>query len=73
MTVRSETDWRLQRDLGEQEEAKLPFASKTKNLTKKSKTGYLAKRAVVLEPEEKKKVAFLQALGTVRNEKKAKR
>jgi hypothetical protein len=54
-------------------EAKLPFKSKTKNLTKKSKTGYVAKRAVVLEPGEKKKMAFLQALGTVRNEKKAKR
>ena len=41
-------------------EAKLPFASKTKNLEKKSKNGYQAKRAVVLEPEEKKKLSFLQ-------------
>jgi ribosome biogenesis protein BMS1 len=34
---------------------------------------YLARRAVVLEPEEKKKLSFLHQLGAIRNEKKAKR
>jgi ribosome biogenesis protein BMS1 len=50
-------------------EEALPFASKPKNETKRKKKGYLSKRAVVLEPEERKKVAFIQALNTIRKEK----
>jgi len=53
-------------------EEALPYASKPKNETKRKKTGYLAKRrAVILEPEERKKVTFLQALNTIRKEKVA--
>ena len=36
-------------------EAKLPFASKTKNLTKKSQSGYQRKRVPDLDPDEKRK------------------
>lgn len=54
-------------------EEALPFASKPKNERKKNKKGYLAKRAVVMEPEERKKVTFLQALNTIRKEKMATR
>lgn len=50
-------------------EEALPFASKPKNETKRKKKGYLSKRAVVLEPEERKKVAFIQALNAIRKEK----
>jgi ribosome biogenesis protein BMS1 len=40
-------------------------ASKRKNV----KQGYLRKRAVVLEPEERRKRFLLQALATIRNDK----
>lgn len=50
-------------------EAALPFASKPKNEVKRKNKSYLSKRAVVLEKEEKKKLTFLQALNTIRNEK----
>lgn len=56
-------------------EASLPYASKSKNVKAKSKGGkeggYLANRAVALEPSERKRLAFLNTLGTIRNEKKA--
>jgi len=56
-------------------EAALPYASKSKNLKAKSKggkeAGYLANRAVALEPFERKRLAFLNTLGTIRNDKKA--
>jgi ribosome biogenesis protein BMS1 len=54
-------------------EAALPYASKTKNVPAKSTKGYLVKRAAVLEPSERKRVAFLNTLGTIRNDKKATR
>jgi len=54
-------------------QAKLPFASKPKQRSKKKKKGYLEKRAVVMEPEERRKVALMQALNTIRNEKVQKR
>ncbi|GKY93258.1 hypothetical protein MPSEU_000293400 [Mayamaea pseudoterrestris] len=50
-------------------EEALPYASKPKDATKRKKKGYLSKRAVVLEPEERKKVTFIQALNTIRKEK----
>ena len=50
-------------------EAALPYASKPKNSSKKSKKGYLAKRATIMDPGERKKVTFLQALNTIRKEK----
>jgi len=52
-------------------EAALPFASKPKNEVKRKNKSYLFKRAVVLEKEEKKKLTFLQALNTIRNEKQS--
>ena len=56
-------------------EANLPYASKQKNEEKrKSKNkSYLQKRAVVMTGEEKRRYTFMQALSTVRNDKKAKR
>lgn len=49
----------------------LPFASKPKLQTSKKgkpKT-YMQKRAVVMEPEERKKIAFMQMMGALKNEK----
>lgn len=54
-------------------QADLPFANKPKNATKSKKVSYMAKRAVVLEPEEKKIVTLMQQLNTLRNEKTRKR
>jgi ribosome biogenesis protein BMS1 len=51
-------------------EEALPYASKPKDEKKKSKKGYLSKRAVIMEPEERKKAAFITALNAIRNEKK---
>jgi ribosome biogenesis protein BMS1 len=51
-------------------EEALPFATKPKDEKKKKKKGYLSKRkVVVLDPEERKKLTFLQALNTIRKEK----
>eukprot|EP00980_Cylindrotheca_fusiformis_P010095 scaffold2243_cov122-Cylindrotheca_fusiformis.AAC.11 len=50
-------------------EEALPYASKPKNETKRKRKGYVAKRSVVMEPAEKKKYTFLQALNSIRNEK----
>jgi ribosome biogenesis protein BMS1 len=54
-------------------QAKLPFASKPKLDKQKASTPYLTKRAVVLEPEEKKKYAFMQQVNTVRRDREATR
>lgn len=42
-------------------------------MNKSKKKSYLAKRAVVLEPEEKKIYTLMQQLNTLRNEKTRKR
>lgn len=53
-------------------EAALPYSSKPKNEATKRKTkSYVTKRAVVMEKDEKKKLTFMQALNTIRNEKVA--
>lgn len=52
-------------------EAALPYANKPKDQIKRSKKRYTTKRAVMMEKEEKKKVTFIQALNTIRNEKLA--
>jgi ribosome biogenesis protein BMS1 len=54
-------------------QANLPFASKPKEDTKKAGKGYLASRAVVLEPEEKKKYGFMLRVNTVRRDREATR
>ncbi|KAG2234524.1 hypothetical protein INT48_007337 [Thamnidium elegans] len=54
-------------------QSELPFANKPKNATKSKKVSYMAKRAVILEPEEKKIVTLMQQLNTLRNEKNRKR
>jgi ribosome biogenesis protein BMS1 len=51
----------------------LPFATKPKQQDAKNRDGYLAKRAVVLEPDEKKARAVVQMLSTVRKSKVEKR
>jgi ribosome biogenesis protein BMS1 len=51
----------------------LPFATKPKQQAAKNREGYLAKRAVILEPEEKKARAVVQMLSTVRKDKQEKR
>ena len=54
-------------------ESELPFKSKHKDDTKRKKKSYASKRAVVMDVAEKKKYTFVQAVNTIRNEKKAKR
>lgn len=54
-------------------QAELPFANKPKNAVKSKKQSYLSKRAVILEPEEKKIYTLMQQLNTLRNEKDRKR
>ncbi|CAM9668563.1 unnamed protein product, partial [Discosporangium mesarthrocarpum] len=52
-------------------QAQLPYASKPKLQTKRKKKGYVQKRAVVMEPAERRKVALMQALSTIRKQKTA--
>ena len=52
---------------------KLPFKSKPKNQTPKNRNTYMAKRAVVLEPGERKQRTALQMLSTIRKEQTTKR
>ncbi|TDH68830.1 hypothetical protein CCR75_001678 [Bremia lactucae] len=55
-------------------QANLPFASKPKEDKKKgANKGYLTTRAVVLEPEEKKKYGFMLRVNTVRRDREATR
>jgi len=54
-------------------EASLPYSSKHKDESKRKKKSYVSKRAVVMDADEKKKYTFIQAVNTIRNEKKAKR
>ncbi|KAJ3196166.1 Glycoside hydrolase 2 (Mannanase, beta-galactosidase) [Irineochytrium annulatum] len=51
----------LQRDL--------PFASKPKQVVKQKRASYAQKRAVVLEADEKKVYAIMQAINTIKNDK----
>lgn len=50
-------------------EEALPYASKEKNEAKRKKKGYLSKRAVMLEPEERERITFINALNTLRKQK----
>jgi ribosome biogenesis protein BMS1 len=52
-------------------EEALPYASKPKNESKRKKKGYVAGRAVILSPQERKQITFIQALNTIRKEKVA--
>lgn len=54
-------------------QAELPFKSKPKQMKATGAKGYLAKRAVVLEADEKKALALLQQMKTVQREKEQKR
>jgi ribosome biogenesis protein BMS1 len=54
-------------------QAELPFKSKPKQMKATGSKGYLAKRAVVLEADEKKALALLQQMKTVQREKEQKR
>ncbi|OQR91640.1 ribosome biogenesis protein BMS1 [Achlya hypogyna] len=50
-------------------QANLPFAAKPKLDKKKKNESYQTKRAVVLEPEERKKYTLLQQVNTLRRDK----
>ncbi|KAI8825021.1 uncharacterized protein EV422DRAFT_553782 [Fimicolochytrium jonesii] len=54
-------------------QAELPFASKPKLQQKQKKPSLLARRAVVLEPHEKKVANLIQQLNTIHREKEKKR
>ncbi|ORX85008.1 DUF663-domain-containing protein [Anaeromyces robustus] len=51
----------------------LPFASKPKVLKKQKKPSLMARRAVVLEPKEKKIYTLMQQINTLKHEKDKKR
>jgi len=51
----------------------LPYASKPKTEKKRKKKSYIVKRAVIMDSNEKRQAAFLQALNTIRNEKRTKK
>ncbi|KAF9360034.1 Glycoside hydrolase 2 (Mannanase, beta-galactosidase) [Mortierella sp. AD094] len=53
--------------------ANLPFASKPKLLKAQNKPGLLQRRAVMLEPEEKKIYTLMQQIHTLKHEKDRKR
>ncbi|KAF9319902.1 Glycoside hydrolase 2 (Mannanase, beta-galactosidase) [Podila horticola] len=53
--------------------ANLPFASKPKLLAQQKKPGLLQRRAVMLEPEEKKIYTLMQQIQTLKHEKDRKR
>ncbi|KAI9232957.1 MAG: hypothetical protein BYD32DRAFT_427140 [Podila humilis] len=53
--------------------ANLPFASKPKLLASQKKPGLLQRRAVMLEPEEKKIYTLMQQIQTLKHEKDRKR
>ncbi|CDH50760.1 gtp binding protein [Lichtheimia corymbifera JMRC:FSU:9682] len=54
-------------------QAELPFSSKPKQLKAQRKKTYAAKRAVLLEPEEKKVYTMMQQLNSLRKDKERKR
>jgi ribosome biogenesis protein BMS1 len=54
-------------------QASLPYASKPKAMTPQHRQTYRRKRAVVLEPEEKRKVALLQHIRALRKDQIARR
>ncbi|CAG8436556.1 6214_t:CDS:10 [Ambispora gerdemannii] len=54
-------------------QSELPFASKPKDLKKRSRPTYVQKRAVVFEPEEKKIYTLMQQIHTLKKEKEKKR
>ena len=50
----------------------LPFKSKPKDRAKRTSKSYMAKRQVMLEPEEKQIYTLMQAVNTIRNQKEEK-
>ncbi|KAG2144176.1 DUF663-domain-containing protein [Suillus bovinus] len=54
-------------------QAALPYASKPKLMKPQSKQTYVQKRAVVLEPEEKKAIVLLQQIRALRKDQVARR
>ena len=54
-------------------QASLPYASKPKLAKKRKSKSYLEKRAVPMEPDEKRKHTLLRMVNTMRNDKLQKR
>lgn len=54
-------------------QASLPYASKPKEMKPQRKQTYLQKRAVVMEPEEKKAIAIMQQIRALRKDQVARR
>jgi ribosome biogenesis protein BMS1 len=54
-------------------QASLPYASKPKSMLPQRRSTYLQKRAVILEPEERKRSALLQQMRALRKAQLAKR
>ncbi|KAG6336272.1 hypothetical protein ID866_2826 [Astraeus odoratus] len=54
-------------------QAALPYASKPRAMKSQSRKTYMARRAVIMEPEEKKAIALLQQIRALRKEQVARR
>lgn len=54
-------------------QAALPYASKPRAMKPQSKKTYMAQRAVIMEPEERRAVALLQQIRALRKDQIAKR
>lgn len=54
-------------------QAQLPFANKPKNAIKRRDKSFESKRAVVMEPVERKMHTLMQKISTIRNDKAVKR
>jgi len=54
-------------------QAQLPFANKPKQAVKRREKSYESKRAVVMEPGERRLHSLMQKIHTIRNDKTAKR
>ena len=50
-------------------QAALPFASKPKQQTRDKDKSYIKRRAVIIDPEDRKKRALLSSIGAITNEK----
>ena len=54
-------------------QASLPYASKPRAMKAQSKKTYMARRAVIMEPEEKRAVALLQQIRALRKDQVSRR
>ncbi|KAJ1556417.1 Glycoside hydrolase 2 (Mannanase, beta-galactosidase) [Cladochytrium tenue] len=62
-------DSRYRLKIPRQLQAELPYANKPKNMDKQRKKSYMQKRAVILEPHERKVYSLMSAINTIKKHK----